>query len=264
MVFMSRFAKERYINKSTEEVSLKNMLKYVKENKYMRIGFLGIMVLSVTSMTNTVLSYFAVYCLGDLGMLTVLSLVIALPSLICGVFMPVLTRRFDKFTLLMAGVIGQTVMSVVCFFAGYENFTLYVVLTVIRSFFFGVQLILQLQFTGDFVEYGEFVTGKRLQGTAYSIQTFVFKFMNAVPAAVAMFILGAFGFVEGEGVAQPPSAINAIWVLLVLSPVVGALASLPIFARYKLRDKTVQIMASANAGDITRAEAQEKLAGINL
>ncbi|MDL2250009.1 glycoside-pentoside-hexuronide (GPH):cation symporter [Lachnospiraceae bacterium OttesenSCG-928-J05] len=261
MFFMSRYAKERYVNKDEEEVTLKSMLNYVKSNKYLRIGFLGIMILSVTSMTNAVITYFAVNCLGNLGMVSVLSLFIALPSLVMGVLMPVLTRKFDKFHLLMVGIIGQTVMSVVCFLAGYENQVLFFILLGVRGIFFGIQLILQLQFTGDFVEYGEFVTGKRLQGTAYSIQTFVFKFMNAVPGAVAMFILGAFGFVSGEGAVQPPSAINAIWVLFILSPVIGALISLPIFAKYKLRDKMVQIMAAANSGDITREEAQEQLAG---
>jgi len=34
--------------------------------------------------------------------------------------------------------------------------------------------------------------------------------VNAVPAAAAMFILGAFGFIEGEGVIQPQSAIDAV------------------------------------------------------
>jgi Na+/melibiose symporter-like transporter len=112
------------------------------------------------------------------------------------------------------------------------------------------------------VEYGEYVTGKRLQGTAYSIQTFVFKFMNAVPGAVAMFILGAFGFIEGEGAVQPASAVSAIWVLFILSPVVGALVSLPVFARYKLRDKTVQIMAAVNSGTMERPQAEEQLRGL--
>lgn len=261
MFFMSRFAKERYINKDENEVTLKHMLQYVKENKYLRIGFLGIMVLSVTSMTNAVTAYFAVNCLGSLSMVSVLSLFIAVPALLMGLLMPALTRRFDKFHLLMAGIIGQTVMSIVIFFAGYQNLILFIVLMCIRSIFFGIQLILQLQFTGDFVEYGEFITGKRLQGTAYSIQTFVFKFMNAVPGSIAMIVLGAFGFVSGEGAAQPPSAISAIWVLFILSPVVGALASLPIFAKYKLRDKTVQIMAAANSGEMSRQEAEAQLAG---
>lgn len=261
MFFMSRFAKERYINKDEGEVTLKNMLQYVKENKYLRIGFLGIMMLTITSMTNAVTTFFAINCLGDLGIVSTLSLFTILPALVIGLLMPLLTKRFDKFHLMIVGAVGQTVMSIVCYFAGYQNFTLFLVLMAVRGIFFGIQLILQLQFTGDFVEYGEYITGKRLQGTAYSIQTFVFKFMNAVPGAVAMFILGAFGFVSGEGAVQPPSAISAIWVLFILSPVVGALISLPIFARYKLRDKTVQIMAAANSGEISREEANERLAG---
>lgn len=262
MFFMSRFAKERYINKDENEVGLKQMADYVKENKYLRIGFLGIMVLSLTSMTNAVLNYFAIWCLGDMGMVSIISVMLALPSLFVAAAIPVLTRRFDKFHLLMVGIIGQTVMSVVCFFAGYENVTVFMALMLIRCIFFGFQLVLQLQFTGDFVEYGEYVTGKRLQGTAYSIQTFVFKFMNAVPGALAMILLGLFGFVSGEGVVQPESAVNAIWVLFILSPIAGAVISIPIFSRYKLRDKTVQIMAAANSGDITKEEAEKRLAGM--
>jgi len=57
-------------------------------------------------------------------------------------------------------------------------------------------------FTADIVEYGEYKTGKRLQGTAFSLQTFTFKFFNAVAGAAAMFILGAFGFVEGQNVVR--------------------------------------------------------------
>lgn len=261
MFFMSKFAKERYINKDEEEVGLRQMVDYVKENKYLRIGFFGIMMLSLTSMTNAVLNYFAIWCLGDIGMVSIISVMLALPSLFVAAVIPALTRRFDKFHLLMVGIIGQTVMSVVCFFAGYENVTLFLILMLVRCIFFAFQLVLQLQFTGDFVEYGEYVTGKRLQGTAYSIQTFVFKFMNAVPGSIAMILLGLFGFVSGEVAAQPESAVNAIWTLFILSPVAGAIISMVIFSRYKLRDKTVQIMAAANSGNITREEAEEKLAG---
>ena len=111
------------------------------------------------------------------------------------------------------------------------------------------------------MEYGEYMTGKRLQGTAYSIQTFVFKFMNALPGSLAMLLLGYFGFVSGENAPQPASAVQAIWVLFVLSPVVGALLCIPVFRRYKLRDKIVQVMAAANSGDITREEAEKQIAG---
>jgi len=261
MVFMSKFAKERYINKDPETVTFKQMLLYVKQNKYLRIGFIGIMLLSITNMTNAVINYFAINCLGDMGMASILFLLITLPSLVVALFIPTLAKRFDKFLLLMAGVVGQTVMCIITFFVGYQNTTLFLILMLVRSIFFGFQLVLQLQLTGDFVEYGEYITGKRLQGTAYSIQTFVFKFMNAVPGSLAMILLGLFGFVSGEGAVQPESAVNAIWVLFALSPVGGALLSIPVFAKYKLRDKTVQIMANANSGDMSREEAAKLLSG---
>ena len=261
MFFMSRFAKERYINKDSDEGTLKSMFQYVKDNKYLRIGFLGIVTLSVTSMTNTVVAYFAINCLGNIGMVATITMFLALPALVIGALMPQLTKKFDKFHMLIIGIIGHNIFNIIIFFVGYQNLTIFYLLMLARGIFFGLQLILQLQFTGDFVEYGEFVTGKRLQGTAYSIQTFVFKFMNALPAAIAMFILGAFGFVAGEGAVQPQSALDAIWVLFILSPVIGGLLSLPIFAKYKLRDKTVQIMAAANSGEITKEEAKRLLEG---
>jgi len=254
-------AKERFVNKDTEDFTLKMMLQYVKDNKYLRIGFLGIIVLSITNMSQTVLTFFAVYNLGSMEKLTTLMLLYVLPAMALGALMPTLTKKFDKFHLLLVGIIGQTVMSILSFIVGYNNQVLFFGMMLVRGIFYGIQLIIQLQFTGDFVEYGEYKTGKRLQGTAYSIQTLVFKFMNAVPAGAAMLILGAFGFKSGEGVVQPPSAISAIWILLILSPVVGAVMSLPIFAKYKLRDKTVQIMAAANSGTITREEADVQLAG---
>ena len=261
MFFMSRFAKERYINKDDDEVTIASMIRYVKDNKYLGIGFLGIMVLSITSMTNTVTAYFAVHCLGSMEAVATLMLFLALPALVIGALMPAITRRIDKFHLLIVGVIGHNLINVIIYFAGYENRTLFYALMTVRGVFFGIQLILQLQFTGDFVEYGEYRTGKRLQGTAYSIQTFVFKFMNALPAAIAMFILGFFGFIEGEGAVQPQSALDAIWILFILSPVLGGLLSLPIFTRYKLRDDLVQIMAAANSGELSREEAEAQLAG---
>lgn len=261
MFFMSRFAKERYINKDENEVTLKNMFGYVKENKYLRICFLGIMTLGFTNMINAVMAYFAVNNLGSLTMMTVIMMMLIIPTVLVGAVMPKLVKRFDKFNLLIAGVIGQVVLGVISYFIGYDNLVLFFIILTIRFLFLGIQLVVQLQFTGDCVEYGEFVTGKRLQGTAYSLQTFVFKFMNAVPGALAMFILGAFGFVEGEGAIQPPSATNAIWALFTLSPAVGALIAMPIFSRYKLRDKTVQIMAAANSGEISREEAEAQLAG---
>lgn len=261
MFFMSKFAKERYINKDNDNVTLKSMVKYVKDNKYLAIGFLGITVLSITNMTNAVTIYFAVNNLGNMGLIGTISITMVLPALLIAAFLPLLTKKIDKFNLLIFGIVGQTVMCVICYFVGYKDLTVFIVLLTLRWVFFGFQLVIQLMLTGDFVEYGEFITGKRFQGTAYSIQTLVFKFMNAVPISLAMIILGAAGFAEGTGVVQSQQVLDMIWILFILSPVAGALISLPIFAKYKLRDKNVQIMAAANSGEMSREEAEELLKG---
>jgi Na+/melibiose symporter-like transporter len=118
-----------------------------------------------------------------------------------------------------------------------------------------------MMFTSDFIEYGEFSTGKRLQGTAYSVQTFIFKFMTALSGAIVMFVMGAAGFIEGEGASQSAGVLQVIWALLSLFPALGAALSLPFFLSYKLRDRDVQIMAKANIGEMSREEALTALGG---
>lgn len=44
-------------------------------------------------------------------------------------------------------------------------------------------------------------------------------------------------------------------------PAIGAALSLIFFSQYKLRDKDVQIMARANSGEISQAEAEQQLGG---
>ncbi len=256
MSFFSRTAKERYTNKDPDKVTIGQMVGYVKSNKYLRIIFIGILVLNITNTTQSVMAFFAADCLGDVGKMTAITLAIMLPALVFAVIMPLLTRRFDKFDLLIVGVIGLIVVSVASYFVGYSNEGLFMGVTVLRGIFSGLTLILQLQFTGDVVEYGEFITGKRLQGIAYSLQTLIFKLMTALAGAAAMFLLGIFGFQEGTDVVQSEAVRQCIWVLFSIFPAIGGLISLLIFRMYKLRDKDVQLMAQANSAEITKAEAQ--------
>ncbi|MDR1641366.1 MAG: MFS transporter [Clostridiales bacterium] len=261
MHFMPGWSKERYINKDPEPLSLKGTLAYLKENKYLRISFIAGTLLNITNMSSAVMVFFAVNCLNDMSAVTALTVFSALPALLMGALIPSIVKKIDKFILFCVSSAGFVAMSVICFIAGYQNYALFAVLMVIRGFFYGTQLILQMMFTGDIVEYGEYVTGKRLQGTAYSVQTFGFKLMSSIPASLAMVLLGAVGFASGEGAIQPPAAISAIWAMFIISPLAGAVFAVPFLLRYKLRDKLVQTMAAANSGEMPREEAEQLLVG---
>ena len=69
------------------------------------------------------------------------------------------------------------------------------------------------------------------------------------------------GFIEGENVVQPAGVADGVWALFCLLPATGfAIALIILMTFYKLRTKDVQVMSQYNNGQITREEAEEKLA----
>ena len=54
-------------------------------------------------------------------------------------------------------------------------------------------------------------------------------------------------------------AENGLWIVYALVPVIGMIISTFFYLGYQLNDKDVQIMASYNAGQITREEAEAQL-----
>jgi probable glucitol transport protein GutA len=256
MIPMGQTAKERFINRDPERVTLRAMIAYLKQNRYLQMYFVGMFLLFSTGTTAQAAIFFADFNLGDPTKLAFMTLVLALPALCVVIGLPLLTRHFDKFRLYLICIVGQIAISVVSYFAGYDNMPVFYVLLVIRGFFWGGNAMMLGMFTSDFIEYGEFRTGKRLQGTAYSIQTFTSKVMTAVAGAIVMFWMAHAGFVEGTGQVQTAATLDSIWELIALFPAFGAAVSLLAFFRYDLRDKDVQLMARANGGEITKAEAE--------
>jgi probable glucitol transport protein GutA len=256
MIPMGRKGKERFLNKDPEKVTIRIMADFLRRNKYLQLYFVGLLLLFSTATTQQVLPFFADFNLGDPGRYTTIALAIVLPPLIFVIILPMITKKVDKFHVFLVCIIGQLIVSAVSFFAGYGNAAVFYALMACRGFFWGGNVMMMTMFTSDFIEYGEFRTGKRLQGTTYSIQTFVCKVMTAVAGAFVMFVMSVAGFKAGTGVVQSAATLDAIWFLVSLMPVIGAALSLIFFLRYDLRDKDVQLMARANGGEITKEEAE--------
>ena len=95
------------------------------------------------------------------------------------------------------------------------------------------------------------------------------KITGAVSSALALFLLGLFGWISVEaesfealqalGIQQSAGALNGLWIVYALVPVIGMIISTFFYLGYKLNDKDVQIMAKCNAGEISREEAESLL-----
>ena len=185
----------------------------------------------------------------------------AVSVIIVSAIIPALSRKWDKFHVLCAGLAFTVVMNIVAFFVGYSNLVMAIVMIMLKCTGLGFWSVIIYMLIADTVEYGTYKTGTRAAGISFSLQTFVAKLKNALIGSIMLFGLSAVGFVEGENVVQPEGVAEGVWAIFCLVPAVGfAIALVILLLFYKLRSDDVQVMSSYNNGEISREEAEKVLA----
>lgn len=261
MIAMPFKVKERYAAETEQEATLKEMISCVVGNKFLLIVVLSMIVGSLTDVSTTLQTYFAIYCLGGSEWLTPIALATTLPVLAVVLFVPKLLTKVDKFWAYIVSRIITVMITIVIYFVGYENVPVMVSLVALRAVVSSLWGSIGMLFIADCVEYGQYKTGMRNQGIAFSLKAFVNKVVVAIAGAVGMLSLSLVGYVEG-GVAQSAETIRGIWALYALGPAIGAVVAVAIMiACYKLRDKDIDLMARCNKGEITREECERQLGG---
>ncbi|MDR0416355.1 MAG: glycoside-pentoside-hexuronide (GPH):cation symporter [Propionibacteriaceae bacterium] len=264
-VFMAPIAavgRERITPPPTaDDFGLKDMLRYLRQNKYLLFFNLAIIVGACVNTASSLGILLARHLLGDETQLTLISACSILPALIFGAFLPTLAKRFDKFHLFFAATLVSAAFGVLQYFIGYDDAVVFYIVFFIRYIPFGVTLFMMFMFTPDCVEYGLYKTGVNASGVAFAVQTFTAKFTAAIGTAVGAFALAAIGYVEKEGAVQAPGFEGKLWAIFTVVPALCSLLAVPLLLQYKLRDKDVQVMARANTGEITRGEADALLGG---
>jgi glucuronide carrier protein len=87
----------------------------------------------------------------------------------------------------------------------------------------------------DTVEFGEWKTGFRTEGTSYAVFSFTRKAGQAIGAASAAYAIGLGGYVAGAA-SQPGSAVDAIKVTAGIVPAVFIVVAVAIMAFYPLTE----------------------------
>ena len=253
-------ARERFIGTAAEEISIKEIVLSLAHNKYLLIFTMALILAGITNFALSLNGYFAIHCLGGEQWITPLALCTAMPVLLAVLFVPKLLARFEKFTCAVVTRILSMVIDLLIILFGYGNAVLFLALVVVKNLVLSVWNVAVTVFIADCVEYGQFVTGKRTQGIAFSTRAFTNKLIVALTGALAMFGLAAYGFVEGAGIVQSEQTINGIWRLYSAYPLIGSTVSmLVLLLFYRLRDRDVKLMIRCNNGEISREEAMASL-----
>ena len=263
--------KERNYNPADvdESFSPRQMFRYLRSNRYLLIYYAGFCVTEALRTSGAVLLFVSFYLFGNSTYSILLNILNMVPGVFAAMAMPALLRRFDKFKTLFWCNIANILLGLVIYLAGYGNTAFFLTMTVVRCIPMSMVGILNYMFTPDCAEYGEYVSGISAKGITFAIQTFSTKLTSAVSSSLALFLLGLFRWVSVEaesfqelaklGIRQSDAALQCLWIVYALVPVIGMAVSVLFYLRYKLNDKDVQIMAACNAGKITRAEAEKQL-----
>ena len=263
--------KERNYSPEDEEESftIGQMFRYLGKNKYLLTYYGGYMATDALKTSAAVTLFLSFYMFESEMFGVAINLLGMVPGVFAAMLMPTLLKKFDKFKVLFLCNIINIILGFVIYFAGYEDKVLFMVLTCIRAVPMCIVGVLAFMFTPDCAEYGQYKSGISAKGITFAIQTFSVKITGAISSSLAMILLGLFDWISVEaenfaelaalGVEQSARALNGLWIVYALVPVIGMIISTFFYLGYKLTDQDVQIMAKCNSGEITREEAEAQL-----
>ena len=263
MVPMLFSVKERRSAESTvqENPSFKEMVHYLKNNKYLVVTLIAMVILGLASVEQKMAIYLGRICLQNESMSTYVGAGAAISVITVSAIIPSLSKKWDKFHIMCVGLAFAILMNIVNYFVGYDNFWVAIIMTALKCTGLGFWQVIIYMLVADTVEYGTYKSGTRAAGISFSLQTLASKLKNALIGSMILLSLSAVGFVEGENAVQPEGVADGVWFMYSWIPVVGfSIALVLLLAFYKLRSKDVQVMGKYNKGEISREEAEAVLA----
>lgn len=214
--------------KEGEKINPLATIKAMVTNKYLMVIFL-VATLQMTAFMGriSITTYYVIYCLGAY---TLISLIMTIPSIggvIGSLFIAPIANKIGKKRALALTLIGQGIGMFIVYFAPFSNMPLIILGHCIYGFF-NCGFPVELAMVADCVDYQQYRTGKRNDGSYYAVYGLATKLGNAVGSGVGVIIISAFGYVaNAEQSAATQAGINfTVNLLPAILLVAGAVALL--------------------------------------
>ncbi len=257
------FFSEELVATSSNRMSLKQMVKELKDNKMLMIifltfmlGFARNMAMGISVQASAVLlkegvditiGSFRYQAAGE-NLPWLIGLTSAVSAMISIVFVPAINKKWgEKKTFIIFAVYGFVVclISFLIYALGDGARTLLAILifNFFVGFMFGTHGYLPMVMVSDTVDYREWQTGKRTEGTQFAVLSLSIKIGNALSVAIGIFIVGASGYYGGISTDLITNKMqNIVFAAFFLIPGISTLLSaIPVFF-YKIDGKVKEQM----------------------
>ena len=218
------------IRQNSEKAEKFNYGKVLKATVHNR-PLIGVMVATLGSMlfitgSNQVRSYIFKEYYARTDVMSIISLATIPILVICFPLVPKLVAKFGKKATLMAAIVSSTIFSVIPVVMEIKNVYVYSALVVLGTIGQTVFTMLIWALVTDCLDYSEWKFNERSDGSMYSLYTFSRKIGSTIASTGVSFGLAAIGFVSGSNVVQTAEAVNGIYFLVNIIPVVTCILEL--------------------------------------
>lgn len=240
------FTQER-IRQNSEKAEKFNYGKVLKATVHNR-PLIGVMVATLGSMlfitgSNQVRSYIFKEYYARTDVMSIISLATIPILVICFPLVPKLVAKFGKKATLMAAIVSSTIFSVIPVVMEIKNVYIYSALVVLGTIGQTVFTMLIWALVTDCLDYSEWKFNERSDGSMYSLYTFSRKIGSTIASTGVSFGLAVIGFVSGSNVVQTAEAVNGIYFLVNIIPVVTcALELIGVGLIFNLNKETTERM----------------------
>lgn len=195
---------------------------------------------ALTSIINSVGTYYMTYNAGNAGLMQWYNLCGMLPVFIVVPLTPWLNRKLGAKKLMEFALSIAVIGSLMMFFVPAKNILLTFIGRMIQTAGIYLAGTFQWGLVPQAITYGEWKSGKRENGIINAVIGFFFKFGMAMGGVVPGFVLAGFGFVANHQ--QTASSLLGIKLTTTIIPLVLVILSMITFAFYSLTDEKIDKM----------------------
>ncbi len=242
---ISAFMRKRIIQRPIDTLSStqKDLADLLSNKPWLILLGVGIMFGLFTVVRPSAASYYFKYYLERPDLVGYYFAITLIASLLAAVATEILSKKFNKRTLMIAAFALGSVFNGAIYFVSPEQITLMMVLATVGEFFAGMMPVLFFSMLGDTVDYSEWKNGRRATGLLYSAGTFINKTGHGFAGALVLIVLALYGYQSSSADAIQAS-LPAMVLLMSVIPVIIGVAGIIFTYWYPLNDSTMKEIES--------------------
>ena len=215
--------------KEAEKIKITDILQVFKVNRpYLALCVHSICICFVQGIAQGAANYMYADVLGNIGLASLASM-ISMPVMFGGLIVaPILAKKFDFVSIIRTCILIGCILLGTCFIYAVTVDSmipiLYMVWSGVGTGLVTLSVQLQWGLVGESIDYNEYLTGKRSEGSIYGVFSLTRRIGQTLSGSLAVLMISWFGYVAGATV-QPASAILGIKLMVILIPAVIGMGS---------------------------------------